>query len=422
MILSRKLSTYVGLVLGGYLLFGLLIALNGLFLLRTNELVPLDTIVKSQQKNNTVYNALSYSLADYKYAGYRQRPPTIVAIGSSRAIPIRDYFFSKSFYNLGGLVRAPSQAFPLADHLFRHHKPSVVIYNADFWSFCTLKPEYPPFKRPTAKTHAGEGKPKRFLVPLQLIAQGRLSLGKYLATLVNGVPEGPDGLRRFGITAALNGTGFLADGSQYRGPETETLDARMAKGLREIAQGEGQFQHHCHLSQEAMAQVEMLHAELARAGIDLIVVAPPVASLIAERMREAGGEYAYVTQWRRAMKKRDIRFFDFHDMAPMGVSDCEFVDAIHGGEMVYARMILAMAKALPTSFGRMVRVGSLERRIAENAGRTVVMDGTDRIRLRGQLIRDAETARSCLRDHPARLAAKQRAMPPMGSAPESNTD
>ena len=136
---NRHIRTYIWIALLAYMSIAALIAVNYYVLYQTGELDGLDKIVKAQQQTSGLYNGLSEGMAAYKYEGYRQRRPEIVAIGTSRAMQIRDYFFTKPFYNLGGLVQGQTQAFALLDQLILKHPPQTIIFAVDFWTFCTQK-------------------------------------------------------------------------------------------------------------------------------------------------------------------------------------------------------------------------------------------------------------------------------------------
>ena len=163
--LNRNIRTYTLVLLLAYISLAVIIVVNYFVLYRTGELDGLEKIVKAQQQTPSIYNGLSEVMAAYKYEGYRQRRPEIVAIGTSSAMQIRDYFFTKSFYNLGGLAHGQSQAFALMDQLIYKHPPKTVLFAVDFWTFCIQKSEYPPFKRPTGTFQDG---PMPRVIPAQI--------------------------------------------------------------------------------------------------------------------------------------------------------------------------------------------------------------------------------------------------------------
>src|SRR5256885_1593842 len=101
--------------------------------------------------------------ANYKYAAYRAASPEIVAIGTSRAMQIRESFFNASFYNLGGLVQGPFQANALAERLLlREPRPKLVVFALDYWTFCGLPSERSHGAAPAEVAHDGMVSPDRY--------------------------------------------------------------------------------------------------------------------------------------------------------------------------------------------------------------------------------------------------------------------
>src|SRR5580693_8571968 len=132
-----------------YAMLVVAIGVNYAVLWRAGELRALGDIIARQRESGAIYNALSIGFADYKYAAYRAVAPQIVAIGTSRAMQIRQRDFVAPFYNLGGLTQGPEQANVLADRLLlRGDPPGVVIFALDFWTFCR-PPGQPGGGRPT---------------------------------------------------------------------------------------------------------------------------------------------------------------------------------------------------------------------------------------------------------------------------------
>ena len=220
----RHIRIYIFVLLLAYVSIAALITMNFSVLYFTGELDGLDKIVKAQQQTSGLYNGLSEGMAAYKYEGYRQRRPEIVAIGTSRAMQIRDYFFTKPFYNLGGLVQGQTQAFALLDQLILKHPPQTIIFAVDFWTFCTQKKGFLPFIRPTGTFHDGQGNPSDPLLLIRLLAEGRLSsesLKQITTHLFNPLQRA---LPRTGISAPLTDSGFGPDGSMYNLQSTKKPD------------------------------------------------------------------------------------------------------------------------------------------------------------------------------------------------------
>ena len=368
--LNRNIRIYIAIVLFAYMIIAALIAVNYLVLYQTGELDDLEQIVKAQQQTPSLYNGLSQGLAAYKYEGYRQRRPEIVAIGTSRAMQIRDYFFTKPFYNLGGLVQGQSQTFALMDQLILKQPPKTVIFAVDFWTFCTQKKEFPPFIRPTGAFHDGQGNPSNALMLLRLFAEGRLSSEDIRQIAEHLFSPLQRALPRTGISTLLSDGGFGPDGSLFSLLSTNSIDtssdieARSQIQIKALNRGGGRFTPNCAVSNESLSHLAMLGTELANQGIDLIVIAPPITSALLKAVTSSPAANAYMSQWRQRLKEAWPQTYDFTDPRSIGSSDCEFYDGIHGGEVAYARIFRTLAKSGTERLKQILNVKNLDQVIA----------------------------------------------------------
>lgn len=364
-----------------------LITINYLVLFQTGELNDLKQIVKTQQKTPSLYNGLSRGLAAYKYEGYLQRRPEIVAIGTSRAMQIRDYFFTKPFYNLGGLVQGQSQAFALMDQLILKQPPKTIIFLVDFWTFCTQKKEFPPFARPTSKFHDGQGNPSDPLLLIRLIAEGRFSLGdlrQIAKQLINPLQRA---LPRTGISTMLSDSGFGPDGSMFSLLSTNSTDTlldfqdRSQIQIKALKQGKGKFQSNCAVSKESLSHLTMFGTELANKGIDLIVIAPPITSALLKVVAKTPSINAYMSHWRQSLKEAWPQTYDFTDTRSIVSSDCEFYDGIHGGEVAYARVFRSLIKSNNKRLKQILNVKKLDQVISIGKNKiTVALEFPEKVR------------------------------------------
>ena len=366
----RHIRIYIFVLLLTYVSIAALIAMNFSVLYFTGELDGLDKIVKAQQQTPSLYNGLSEGMAAYKYEGYRQRRPEVVAIGTSRAMQIRDYFFTKPFYNLGGLVQGQSQAFALMDQLIIKHPPQMIIFAVDFWTFCSQKKEFLPFIRPTGTFHDGQGNPSDSLLLIRLLAEGSLSSEdlKQIAVRLFNPPK--RALPRTGISALLRDSGFGPDGSMYSLLSTKStytlsdIEARSQIQINALNRGKGRFPPNCTVSHEGLSHLAMLGTELANRGINLIVIAPPITSALLKAVKKSTAANTYMSQWRQRLKEAWPQTYDFTDPRSIGSSDCEFYDGIHGGEVAYARIFRALAKSGPKRLKQVLNVKNLDQVIA----------------------------------------------------------
>ncbi|KIL97742.1 hypothetical protein CCC_00803 [Paramagnetospirillum magnetotacticum MS-1] len=358
---------------------GCLLLLANLLVMRgAGENGTLDAMIERQLAGHGLYNALGQSLAEYKYARYRAVRPEVAVLGTSRSFPYRAHFFTRSFYNLGGLIVSPAQALALADRLLLAEKPKLVILNLDYWNFRRELPNEPePRLRPFGG-HAGLGGVNRLTLALHLLGDGRISWAEAVALASGAIAADVEGVPRIGLTAVLRDLGFGPDGSYYNfGALPALLRQDPSERSAEIVAGidAGTYTYGGTLNRQAMLETHAFVERMRAEGIPVILVAPPVSHAAMAAMRRHPQAFAYVEAWRRAMSEQFPGiFFDFHDPATVSLDDREFYDAVHGGEVTYMRMTLAMARAPDSPLAGIADEAWLESKIAAHAGTTTVAD------------------------------------------------
>jgi len=334
---------------------------------RAEELVSIDAVIDRQARDEAIYNALSIGFADYKYAAYRRRRPQIVAIGTSRAMQIRQRFFLVPFYNLGGLTQGPGQANVLADRLLLESPPKILIFALDYWTFCAATRDIA--QRTVAETsHDGIGEPQRQFLIYRLLLEGRFSLSDVARLLF--LPDKPDDGDRIGLGARLDSSGFAADGSIYGESSDDTpLERRWEGMLARLTAGTDQFVRDCYVSDAALEQLRVFVDRMKKADIQIVLFLAPLPGVVLARM-QTDGRYTYIDDLRYALKTEYANsFFDFLDMRAIA-PDSEFFDGIHGGEIAYMRIIHEMARLDSSPLHRLVDNQYLETEIALWSGHT----------------------------------------------------
>ncbi len=358
-------------------IFGLLeiaIGFDLLVLWKAGELRSLNAIVDKQQKDGSLYGGLSTGLADYKYATYRKLSPEIVAIGTSRVMQIRQSFFHKPFYNLGGLARGEDQANVLASRLIlRGPVPKVVIFALDFWTFCGPPP--PGIENPTqhARIHDGMGQPSFYFLIYRLLLDGNLSPANLKRLLLQ--RAGPNDSDRIGISARVGHSAFAPDGSVYNmAPPLFPLSRRWAQMLTYLQQGRGQMIDDCTVSKVALNELHLFIDRMHGDGLDVVLIMAPLPAVMIDQMK-ADGRHRYIDEVRNILSVRYHKiFYDFFDMRDIA-ADSEFYEAIHGGEVVYMRIIRAIARDPRSPLHGLVNEEYLESQIQAWAGHDRLMSG-----------------------------------------------
>jgi hypothetical protein len=357
---------FLGSLLAMYAILMVALGINYALLWRAGELLGVDEIIARQHRDGAIYNALSISFADYKYAAYRAAAPWIVAIGTSRAMQIRQHDFVAPFYNLGGLSQGPDQANALADRLLlRGDAPRLVIFALDFWTFCQ-PPGQSSAGRPAAaaSVHDGMGEPPRHFLTYRLLLEGRFAIADYVKLFS---PQSTDDVDRVGLGARLGASGFAADGSIYGAAPESTLEARWRGMFARIGAGTDQFAKDCTVSEAALDALRLFVNRMEAAGSRVALMLAPLPGAVIERL-QTEGRYAYMDELRRLLAARfPLQFADFLDLR--GVSpDSEFLDGMHGGDVTYMRIILAMARRPGSPLRWLVDEVGLEMQIGLWAG------------------------------------------------------
>tara|TARA_R110002072_G_scaffold53841_4_gene141730 strand:+ start:4051 stop:5268 length:1218 start_codon:yes stop_codon:yes gene_type:complete len=368
---------------------------NLLTLEAVGEYAGIDRIVREQRATGGLYNGFVHSVGAYKKAGYGQSAPDVTVIGSSRSLQVRDYFFKAGFYNAGGEVRSPTEAFAVTDALLRLHKPKHLVWFMDFFHFCASSARFRKnLRRPVTVPWAAGAAVQRGLVPFQLIAAKKvIGLSDFLNWGTGGAERSRQGVRLFGLGVQRSlDVAFGPDGSLYKhldGPRPRA-PRRLDVGIAEIEKGTSVWKHDCHLNLEAMQFVDLYAREMAAAGINLTLIAAPLPEFMLKRLR-GSGRYGYLDEWRKRMTARHPRFLDYTSVAAISGRDCEFLDYYHGGEVTYMRIMADIGRRADTPLHSVIDTGRLDALIARWAGSLTVADN----RIGDRLLADRPRMAEC---------------------------
>jgi hypothetical protein len=366
------------LILMVTLLFGCGVHLSGtLVLYRSNETLSLATLIDRQRETDGLYFPLGNPAGAYKLAVYSERKPEIVIFGSSRAHREHQEFYRLPSYSMSGLVTSPDVAVQLLALLIPIHKPKFVVFNLDFYSFCSRVPLVPDATptRTSGPPRGGAWQPvNQFAVVPRLIADGSFSPQDMADIALGNFDPTPKGIHLFGLIAIKRHLGFRLDGAVSEVDERmqDPLDFEAAK--QEVLTGTKHYPAGCHYDPGVMADLEVLQQDADRSGIKLIILLPPVAPSVYRLFAAAPeGIYGYYATWLQEATGRHLP--DIHvlvDGGEIGASDSEFADAVHGGDVSEARMLLKAAESPGTALARIIDRPFLERLVDTHAGKLVV--------------------------------------------------
>lgn len=326
------------------------LTLNFVFLRNTGELLTPRQIVERQNGSSgaCLYGTAIHDDTDYyKLEGYAFRKPDVAVLGSSRVLQLQEKFFTGSFYNMGGTMADINQGEHVLRMMLERHKPKLLLLGVDFWWFndTFLPPKYreaPPPPKPRLQ-------PEHLFAPFSFLWQGKLTLDRYLALLLQPQERAAGETCALGINASITQAGYRADGSYdygrlLSGKAQEDADVGFADTLKRIRTGTSRFQYGEHVNAEHLAHFLDLVRTAEAADIPVIVFFPPLAPTVERAMENERDRYRYIAELRGALRKAGVSFQNLEDPATVSSIDCEFIDGFHGGAVTAARVVLTLAE------------------------------------------------------------------------------
>lgn len=369
-------------------------AFNYLLLARSFELASPREIAELQRESGAIYGPATAEAvkagAELKSQLYLARQPDVVVVGSSRALRFREAFFSAPFFNLGGTIQQPADSTAAISALFQQHRPKMVILLLDFWWFT---PESS-IRRSDDRIRQRNIEPQRdamgnliqlhsripdLFQPIQFLFEGRLSIDD-LWRIVFNRPRDRDAFPlRLGMVAFKQASGLGSDGSSYHDTGivygwTRSEDFQFQRTRELIARHYGGFECADRPDDLRFAHFETLLKAAQDTGATVLTVVPPLAGTVLDLMAKEGDCYNYITDLRQRLPNANTLHFDYHDMRPMGVTDCEFLDGYHPGDVIDARILLDITNRT-RPMEQFVDKAALVHAINEYSGRAFISRG-----------------------------------------------
>lgn len=318
----------------------LLYLLFGVVLWNSRELAPLSEVVAaaadgSLQRYGSAYHE---NIQAFKFRTASEKKAKLLVLGTSRSMQLRAAFFSEpSFFNAGGGARDVYDYERFLRALPEQARPKTVVLVLDQNMF--------------NETWAAENATQALQlddIPLKkdtLLRVGA-SYGDRKFSLLENLRRRP-GI--YGLAAAGRNSGFSADGSYHYGKVAEeSLDvpeALFANTMRDIDFSRARFAWGDAPSARALEAVRSLLAFCGEAGIDAVGILPPFAPSVAQKMADSG-HYGYLQQLPEALNKIFAEYgkkcYDYSNLE--GTSAVQYLDGYHGGDEVYAMLLLDLAE------------------------------------------------------------------------------
>jgi hypothetical protein len=323
---------FKGFIIGSLTLGGLFLAANVL-LSRVGE-IGLNSIINrqlsSKDENILFSSGINQYVFFYKLKLLDKINPKIIAIGSSRAYQVREQFFNQKFVNLGGTVHNLGDLEYLASQFNKSQKLKLALLFIDPWWF---NQDYNYLSNSLSSSY---GFPEKISTSLAIHAVGWLRKGNWISAAARS--------KNLGLHAILSGAGYRRDGSydyvDTMSGKAHFDDTQFSDTLTRIRESRDRFQKNDDADSYLVERACSAIIKIKRSIPNLVVIAPPFAGLVWEKMNEGGYTYIAKTNAMLANCLKDIDFYDLYSVKQIsGSTDCEFIDGFHGGDVTYARIL-----------------------------------------------------------------------------------
>ncbi|MCQ2518987.1 MAG: hypothetical protein MJ107_00505 [Lachnospiraceae bacterium] len=317
-----------------------------IFILRvekTGELSKVENCVKIQRENATSLLGMAYNENKpyYKLLNANYYKSDVIALGTSRVMQFKDYFFTKSFYNCGGAVSGNFDEYK--NFLMNlDYNPEIIILGIDNSCFndswMSWQPDYSKYKSIPASTRSKD-------VLLKAIFED-LKNKKWNFDDLSNYPE------NIGVSGKVKDSGFMNDGSYYygdiyRSPENKP-DSEFKETIGRIADGRNGFEYGNDICESALIQLRELLEYCRQNNIYVIGFSTPYAPAIYDILISTG-KYDYLnnigTDCSHIFDEYDFEYYDFINGSLPNVTNDYYIDGLHGSEIVYGKIIVAMSEA-----------------------------------------------------------------------------
>ena len=335
----KKLLTVVALfALPVLLIYGVFTAV----VIKSREQATLEQVVAATLDGELVLfgNAYTSEIRSYKMLVQKQLGADFLVLGTSRSMPFMGRFFDEpNFYNAGGGAIVASDYLFFLQSIGEQSQPKTLLLVLDQNMYS--EKWYTTFGFATHRGYDEAEKPPLFNSVNHAISD--YGYGKYSILKVLNTQKGV-----YGLAASGRNMGFRQDGSYSYGKLAQKTVPMAGFDLhfRDIDKGKNFFVYDEQVSAAALEELRALLSYCKERQIEVYAILPPFAPATTAHMAQNGG-YAYMGKLPALVADVFSEYgYEFYDYTDMGdtVTDIEFVDAFHGGEVVYAKILRDMVK------------------------------------------------------------------------------
>jgi hypothetical protein len=343
---------------------------------RAGELLSADRIAAMSLSTDRIL-----WLTGYYDSGLQQKPdiariiaPQVVVIGTSRVTQFRAAFFDKvppaAFYNAGGCCQSVFDAKRTVDELISNgsNKPKVIILGVETQWFQARSPQttsrrarLASVSRPLATWLANRVQQFSAFTDRVQLLQSAWRDPRFQAAASDRFAPVRDPLvatQLIGVSARATRSGFRNDGSVragdlIEGQETLSRDSveRSWNGtafeqsmIADIARRGGLDGRY--VIDDAVREFESILEETRVAGVQLIVIVPPIAPVAVAYLERSADEREYVTRFDAVVgavcARYGVPFLEAYDGRLLDASNADFYDWLHPSERLMARLTMRL--------------------------------------------------------------------------------
>jgi hypothetical protein len=316
------------------------------FLFQAGELSSARSVASWLVRNDGIYGtALNNNLREISFALYQLRKPDILVMSSSRGVDFRKEFFNGNFGCACSIMSNIEEGQQFANAISKF--PKVVIFGLDYWWFSKTDDHY------LSAPWRGFGTQPQLARPAiasfyEWIGEGKVSIADAISVMA--------GLRqrskwstepKLGVQAIVGANGTRADGTWSPlgnaatpvRPGYESMDRMVRDPSLILQEKAGRYSPDQQLDEDRIDQLGRLVETFERNGSKVILMLLPIVPGFLDEMKKTG-RYKFIDELRTSLSQLGIEYYDKLDPRDFGGSTCEFKDPHHGGNALYARMLI----------------------------------------------------------------------------------
>lgn len=331
------------------------------------EYLSTKEVVQIQKKDPRVLYGFAYtaeSFYSYKKLLVQENNPEIISLGTSRVMQFRKEFFTATttFINAGGAGKSFETIESFIDTLPQTSHVKVIFLGLDDEVVIL------PYK--SKEIVKEKITPVRFTQIV--ISMGRRIYLDYFSHKfsINELIQRGNSTPHIGISAIIHGGGFRSDGSYCYGvpmPDVDRLknvNGQVKLDVKKLR--EDHVEHTKIISQNSKILLRILEKAKKR-NIIIIGFLPPLHPKLYEIRKNNSDHILILKNLKKVFDDVEMPFFDLSDINLYDSVDTEFVDSIHGTDLMYMKIIRYMASHI-TTLNPYVNLNFLNKSIKSSKG------------------------------------------------------